>query len=159
MTIKIDLVGRYGEDGWEDPETGENFYNDRPVTPYGEVENLIINETENGLVIVAAPAVAIIANKPPAEWAKRKGHSLIRSAFGFNTLQIFASNGFVRYRIYEEPIQWWDQKEVDDRHRIGTRLASQWTPVVDPPPRSRNIKHTKYLGEIGFDPHAAHQGD
>jgi hypothetical protein len=29
VTIKIDLVGRYGEDGWEDPETGENFYNDR----------------------------------------------------------------------------------------------------------------------------------
>lgn len=158
MTIKIDLVGRYGEDGWEDPETGENFYNDRFSTQYGDVENLIVDETDGGLIIVAAPAVTIIADKSPAEWARREGHSLIRSAFGFNTLQIFAANGFVRYRIYEDPIQWWDG-EVDDRHRIGTRLASQWTPILDPPPRTRNSKHTKYLGEIGFDPHATHQGD
>lgn len=154
----LEVVGPYGKDGWEDPETGENFFNDRVFTPHGLLGKIKSHIDGEDLVIDQADQVVLIRKGFPEEWtAPTIGASLEQSPFGFFLFELKARNGMVRYVLLNDELSWRGSEEGDTEsldkmlatHQLATLTYSKWVAEGDAPPRTRNIVDTFSANDIG----------
>src|SRR6478672_4816928 len=135
----LEIVGPHGPEGWQD-EDGVEYFNDRVKTPLGFLGNLKSHIDDPEVVIDQADEVVLIA---PAA-AEMPGVTIEANPFGFRVFELQGRNGMVRYRIYEDAVQWWDEdKPIADN--LAVRVYENWTPEGPPPPRTRNTIETKQM--------------
>lgn len=164
--MHLEVMGGYGKDGWQHPETGQEFFNDRIKTRYGQLGKLK-SEFENGFpVIVQADEVVLIRRGFPRHWEmSTTGVTVERSPFGFQLFELIGKNGMVRYQLLEDELQWkgaeappplirvqgstQDDEGSQDlsKWQIGVRTYSKWMPVFETPERYRSQTTTTVIQE------------
>lgn len=168
---RLEVFGRHGPDGWQNPETGEEFFNDRVFTPHGLLGKLLVDFEEpcgdgcncqdpdynEGMdhaeaVIVQADEVVLIRRGFPDSWtAPTTGASVELNPFGFYVFEVQARNGMVRYRLLDDELEWnTDMKDGDAlaHHQLGLRTYSVWSPEREAPPRTRRTVETKVIRDL-----------
>lgn len=148
--VTLRLVGRYPDEGWQDPETGEEFFNTTLIAEgLGEVGRFRVDyDADDKPVITAADEFTCIAGKLDPTRAAKDRITEITSPFGFTILRCDAANGYVEYRVLDESVEWWDKPDEETTLRFCVRNFHDWTPVMDPPSQTRSYTETKYIGEM-----------
>lgn len=137
------LLTVYGDrivDGYQD-EDGVEHFNDRVGTPLGDLGKLAAEQIDGELTITQADEVVLIWKHVEG----KPGVTVETTAFGFRLFDLEASNGMVRYRIFEEPVEWADSDEGPIEHWLAIRTFADWKPVVPPHPEYRHETKTKDL--------------
>lgn len=122
LEVKQDL----DRDGWEDEE-GTVHYDDRVVTPWGELGELKTRVDGDDLVIDRASYVILVSKADPQEWKDvPPGASVERSAYGSSTLSVEARNGKVRYQVIDRDVEWSDQPGETINCHLAVLADSHW---------------------------------
>lgn len=109
--IVLEVQQDLDRDGWQDEE-GTVHYDDRIVTPFGDLGMLKTTNADGELVIVDAPPVILVRHGFPTAWsASTVGVSMHSTPFGVNVMTIQAVNGTVRYQLIPAPVRWSDKDE------------------------------------------------
>lgn len=119
--IVLKIVGPYGDNGWEDPDTGVRYYNNVTMSPFGPVKNIKTHRDGGELVIDQAPEYALI------------GRGLIESegstdGFGITWVDVIGRNGHARYQVLDEDVVWDDDRDKVLSTRLCMRAFSDWEP-------------------------------
>lgn len=157
-TTYLEVIGAYGEKGWQNPDTAQEFFNDRVSTPYGRLGKLVSEFEFSFPVIVQADEVVLIRRGFPRDWEmSTTGVSIERSPFGFDTFELVAKNGMVRYQLIDSDLEWKNPPlpEAGEAHaneklakfQLGRRFYSKWTPVFEPDARVYSKTTTTVLQE------------
>ncbi|WP_157896281.1 hypothetical protein [Mycobacteroides chelonae] len=147
--IVLRLVGKWPDEGWQDPETGEEFFNDTVLAEgYGQVGRFCVGHSDDGPVILAADEYMLAGKGLDPVLMDRDRITVINSPFGFTILRCDAANGYVEYRVLDDDVVWWDKPEEETNLRFCVRNFHDWTPTMDAPSQSQSYIETKYLGEM-----------
>lgn len=149
--IVLKIVGPYGENGWEDPDTGVRYYNSVTMSPYGPVGNLKthveytgagcdcedpdyrydwetgeerLNHDHDVLVIDQAPDYVLIGRG----FIESQGYT---DAFGATWVDIIGRNGRVRYQVLDEDVVWDDDRDKVLSIRLCFRAFEDWEPETE----------------------------
>jgi len=111
-TIVLQVFQDLDNDGWQDDD-GTIYYDDRIVTPYGELGTLKTTASDDDLhQIVDAPDVILIRHGFPTQWsASTKGVSIDTTFAGAQIMTLKADNGYVCYQLDPRPVRWSDGEE------------------------------------------------
>jgi hypothetical protein len=120
----LKIVGPYGENGWEDPETGDRFYNSTTMTPFGPLGNIKVHRDGDDMVIDQAPEYALIGRG----FIDAEGYT---DAFGTTWVDIIARNGHVRYQILPDDVVYEDEPAKILTTRLALLAFSEWTPEAE----------------------------
>ncbi|ATN94016.1 hypothetical protein J4U01_gp053 [Mycobacterium phage Kumao] len=117
-------------DGYQD-ENGTEHYDDRVVTPFGELENLEVEIQDDGQPFVKhAPRVCLVRRGFPDEWAPRArvGVTVRETPFGAKVMRLEAKNCIVSYHLHPNPLQWSDRNHdgLLERQQLATRTLISW---------------------------------
>ncbi|SHT12681.1 Uncharacterised protein [Mycobacteroides abscessus subsp. abscessus] len=148
--IVLRLVGKYPDEGWQDPETGEEFFNSTLIAEgHGEVGRFRIDrDASDRPVITAADEFTLIAKELDPTSCQKDRITKLQSPFGFTILRCDAANGYVEYRVLDDNVIWWDKPGEETNLRFCVRNFHDWEAVMDPPSQSQSYTETKYLGEM-----------
>lgn len=107
LEVKQDLEN----DGWED-EDGTVHYDDKIVTPFGQLGSLNTVVEDDVITIIDAPEVILVRHGFPTQWSQDvSGVSMDTTPFGVQVMVVSASNGEVRYQLDPRPVRWSDKDE------------------------------------------------
>lgn len=107
LEVKQDLEN----DGWED-EDGTVHYDDKVVTPFGQLGTLNTIVEDDVITIIDAPEVILVRHGFPTQWSQDVGGvSMDTTPFGVQVMVVSASNGEVRYQLDPRPVRWSDGDE------------------------------------------------
>ena len=124
ITIDVDTVG------WQDDEGTEFFA--PPHTPYGPLENLRTRKIDEEWVIEDAGITFLL----PHSFQLREHEHLEQSPlFDFRILSIDARNGWVKYRVFPDEVQFSDTGVTP--HWLGVKDSEDWIPEGEKPSYTR----------------------
>ncbi|NGX08748.1 hypothetical protein [Mycobacteroides franklinii] len=147
--IVLRLVGKWPDEGWQDPETGEEFFNDTVLAEgYGQIGRFCVGYGDDGPVITAADEYMLTGKGLDPVLMAMDRITEIKSPFGFTILRCDAVNGYVEYRVIDEDVVWWDKPEEETNLRFCVRNFHDWAPMMDAPSQSQSYTETKYMGEM-----------
>ncbi|QSM04668.1 hypothetical protein PROPHIGD54-2_68 [Mycobacterium phage prophiGD54-2] len=147
--IVLRLVGKWPDEGWQDPETGEEFFNDTVLAEgYGQIGRFCVGHDDGGPVITAADEYMLTGKGLDPVLMAMDRITEIKSPFGFTILRCDAVNGYVEYRVIDKDVVWWDKPEEETNLRFCVRNFHDWTLTMDAPSQSQSYTDTKYMGEM-----------
>lgn len=125
-TIVLEVKQDLDTDGWQD-EAGTIHYDDRIVTPFGQLGTLKTETTADGShLIVDAPSVVLIRHGFPTQWSMNaKGVSIDTTFAGTQVMTLKAVNGEVRYQLDPRNVRWSDGDE-DIPFYVALRIFSDY---------------------------------
>lgn len=126
--IVLEVFQNLDHDGWQDEE-GTIHYDDRIVTPFGELGVLKTTLGEQGShTIVDAPDIVLIRHGFPTHWsASTKGVSIDTTFAGVQIMTLRADNGEVRYQLDPRPVRWSDGDDAIPFY-LAQRIYSDFEP-------------------------------
>jgi hypothetical protein len=161
----LEVVGVYGN-GWQDPETGVEYFNDRVVCTHGVLGKLKVEFEDGFPIIMQADELVLIRRGFPHKWTtSTAGAAICESPFGYTIFRLTGKNGRVEYQLLDDELAWKDaapkpdlgpnRRIVDpvdttlplDKWQLGIRQYSKWEPMLDKPERYRNTTTTTVLQE------------
>lgn len=157
-TTYLEVIGAYGDKGWQDPDTAQEFFNDRTITEHGPLGKLV-SEFEDGFpIIVQADDVVLIRRGFPRDWQLSiTGVTVELNPLGFQVFELIGKNGMVRYRLLEDVVEWkhpplpeageTPANERLAKFQLGLRTYSKWAPVFEPDARVYHKTTTTLLQE------------
>lgn len=154
--IYLDIIGRYGDKGWQDPDTSQEFFNDCVRCEYGMLGKLKSEIEIDFPIIIQADELVLIRRDFPTAWnGPITGASIHDNPFGFQVFELVGKNGMVRYRLFNDELKWRDPKKDDTdfdpeklaRFQLGQRTYSKWEPIRDPEPSHYSETTTTVIQE------------
>jgi hypothetical protein len=122
LEVKQDL----DHDGYED-EDGTVHYDDRIITPWGELGVLKVHLDGEEVVIDRAPYVILVSKRPPEEWVRdADGTTFSENFYGSRQMTVKGRNGEVRYQLIDRPVEWSDQPGQPVEHFLAVLSHSRW---------------------------------
>lgn len=115
--ITLDIIGPYGDHGYQD-EMGTEYFNDKVVSPFGEVGKL---KVEDGFITQSDPVILVAYPFRDADWTEYS-----TTPFGSVVLQVHGFNGRVEYLIYDDEVQWRDKPGEVGKYRLATLIVKEW---------------------------------
>lgn len=152
----LETIGAYGNGGWQDPDSGIEYFNDRVTTEYGQLGKLKVDFERDFPVIIQADEVVLIRRGFPRAWdIPITGASVEWNPFGFQVFELVGKNGMVRYRLIDDQLEWKNPPKDDfafnpeaiARFQIGLLAYARWTPVLKTPARTYNKVTTTLIQE------------
>lgn len=127
-TIILEVFQDLDTDGWQDEE-GTIHYDDRIVTPFGELGVLKTTlDDDDTHTIVDAPEVVLIRHGFPTHWSSStRGVSIDTTFAGVQIMTLRADNGEVRYQLDPRPVRWSDGDDAIPFY-VAQRIYSDYTP-------------------------------
>lgn len=116
ITLKVHQ--ELGVDGFQDDD-GVEHYDPNVYTKYGVLGSLKISREDDTVTIVDAPGVILISDKLLAEGGDDVAQVYESPLGNFRTVAFHASNGWVRYQVEEDNLEWSDRPEDPVPHRLA----------------------------------------
>lgn len=85
-------------DGYQDSETGAEYYDPNVYTPYGKLGKVVVTDgkiTQSDGVVLLSKALADVSGSV--------------SDLGLRTFRVEADNGYALYQIHEDDLEWSDK--------------------------------------------------
>lgn len=105
-------------DGFQDDD-GVEHYDPNVYTKHGVLGSLEIRREGETVTIVDAPGVILISDKLLAEGGDDVAQVCASPLGNFRTVAFRASNGWVRYQVEEDDLEWSDRPEDPVPHRLA----------------------------------------
>lgn len=114
--ITLQLIEKYGPDGWQD-EMGVEWFDDTFDTPYGPLGNLSVEKVDGEWVIKETPGVVLFNRKFCEDLLSGRIEDECTTASTsplglLKTIRISASNGISVYQLHEDELRWSDKPDA-----------------------------------------------
>lgn len=125
-TIILEVKQDLDRDGWQD-ESGTVHYDDKIVTPYGELGTLRTETEGDSVIIIDAPEVVLVRHGFPTQWSQSvQGVSVDTTFTGVQIMRLQAANGEVRYQLDPRNVRWSDGDDNIPFY-LGQRIYAEYT--------------------------------